>query len=260
MPAVVPAIAQVIGLLGVALEVCLVCRLISSRLLSIYPYFSFYLFAALLRNASLPAAYAYLNASNRQDLYSAYYWNTETVGVLLRCLVVWEVFRHTFPSGSPLRKSVSRAFGMIALVLIVFTLGALWGYHVYGQVRSMNLILDRSFGFAQSVLILSILLVGRRYGVCLGRNLWGISVGFGAWMSLSTVNYALFDLTGSFFTYWQLVRTLSFIVLLLVWNWALWRPSHSPYLADTPLPAEALHTWTQNWNRAFDSLRKVRPQ
>ena len=108
--------------------------------------------------------------------------------------------------------------------------------------------------------VLSILLIGRRYGVYLGRNLWGISVGFGAWMSLSTVNYALFDLTGSFFPYWQFVRTLSFIGLLVVWLWALWSPSQSPYIADTPLPDEILNTWTQNWNRTFDSVRKVRPQ
>jgi hypothetical protein len=149
---------------------------------------------------------------------------------------------------------------MVVLALTVFALGALWSYAAYGRVRSMNLALDRSFGFAQSIFILSILLVGRHYGVCLGRNLWGIGVGFGAWMSLSTVNYALFDLTGSFFPYWQVVRPLSFIGLLLMWNWALWRPSPILDTSEASVPEAALTTWMQNWDRTFSLLRKVKPQ
>jgi len=96
---------------------------------------------------------------------------------------------------------VSRAFGITALGLLIFTFGALWSYLAYSKFLSIHLILDRTFGFAQSIFVLIILLVGRHYGVQFGRNLWGIGVGFGAWMSMSTVNYAMLDLTGSFFPY-----------------------------------------------------------
>jgi len=126
-------------------------------------------------------------------------------------------------------------------------------------LRSLNLTLDRSFGFAQSIFILIILLTARYYGVQMGRNLWGIAVGFGAWISISTVNYALFDLTGSFFPYWQFLRPLSFVGLLAVWTWALWDKSPGPYLADRLVPAAALDAWTQSWNRTQDSLRRVKP-
>ncbi len=259
MPAVVPVISEVIGLSGLALEVCLLWRVALARLVSKYPYFSFYLSCVLLRTIGLPVAQWYWVERARPDVYAAYYWNSETVGVLLRCLVVWELFRHTFPSGSALKRIVSRAFGIIALGLVVFTFGALWSYEAYAKVRSMNLTLDRSFGFAQSIFVLMILLMGRHYGVQLGRNLWGIGVGFGAWMSMSTVNYAMLDLTGSFFPYWQFVRPLSFIGLLVMWNWALWRASPSPYLAEGTLPVAERDAWTDSWNRTLTSLRKVKP-
>jgi hypothetical protein len=193
------------------------------------------------------------------ELYATYYWNTETLGVALRCLVVWELFRHAFPSGSGLRRTVSRGFGVVAVGLLVFTVGALWSYEAYARLRSMNLTLDRSFGFAQSIFILIILLTARYYGVQLGRNLWGIAVGFGAWISMSTVNYAMFDLMGSFFPYWRFLRPLSFVGLLAVWTWALWRASPRPYLSDGTVPAADLDNWTEHWNRTQSSLRRVKP-
>ena len=255
-----PVISEVIGLSGLALEVCLVWRIVLARLVSKYPYFSFYLACVVLRTIGLPAVQWYWVERARPDVYAAYYWNTETAGVLLRCLVVWELFRHTFPSGSVLRRIVSRAFSFIALALLVFILGALWSYQSYARSGSMNLTLDRSFGFAQSILLLTILLMGRHYGVQLGRNLWGVGVAFGAWMSMSTVNYAMLDLTGSFFPYWQFIRPLSFLGLLVAWNWALWRVSSTPYVAEDALPLGARDIWIESWNRTLTSIRKVKPQ
>jgi len=262
MPAVVPAVPQAIVLFGTVLEVCLVWRLLRTGLVLTYPYFSFYLFCVVLRTAALHAVQWYGIDKIPPDVYASYYWNTETIGVALRCLIVWELFRHAFPSGSPLNKIASKGFGVIAFGLFIFAVGAvgtLWGYHSYASFRSVHPALDRSFGLAQSVFILSILLTARSYGIQLGRNLWGIAVGFGAWISLSTLNNAIIDLTHSFYPYLQFLRPLSFVGLLAVWTWALWQASPSPYLSERPIPVADLHTWTENWNRTQSSLRRVKP-
>jgi hypothetical protein len=119
--------------------------------------------------------------------------------------------------------------------------------------------LDRSFGFAQSVLILSILLTAKSYDIPLNRNLWGIAVGFGAWISLSTLDNAVIDLTHSFYPYHQFLRPLSFIGLLGAWTWALWEASPIPSIAERPVPKAELDTWTEHWNRTQSSWRSVKP-
>ena len=93
---------------------------------------------------------------------------------------------------------VSKGFGVIALGLILFSVGILWSYQTYSMVHSAYPAMARSFGFAQAIMILGILLAARYYGLELGRNLRGIAVGFGAWISVSTANNSLIDLRHSF--------------------------------------------------------------
>jgi hypothetical protein len=262
MPTVVSAISQIIVAIGTVLEVCLVWRVLRARLVSKYPYFSFYVFCLLLRTFSLYLVQLYGIHRIPADLYASYYWNTESVGVALRCLIVWEVFRYAFPSGSPLSKIASKGFAAIAFGLFIFAVGALaslWGFHSYATLRSVHPALDRSFGFAQSVFILSILLATKSFGIPLGRNIWGMGVGLGAWISLSTLNNAIIDLTHSFYPYMQVLRPLGFVGLLAVWTWALWEVSPSTSVADHAATPAEIDIWTENWNRTQGSLRRVKP-
>lgn len=262
MSAVVSAFAQVLVVLSAALEVCLVWRLLRAGLVFTYPYFSFYLSCLVLRTAALHAAQWYGVDKIPPDVYAAYYWNTESIGIGLRCLVVWEVFRHAFSPGSPLNQMAVKGFGIIAFGLFIFaigTLSALWNYETYAKFHSLYPALDRSFGFAQSAFILAILLTVKFYGIRLGRNLWGIAVGFGAWISLSTLDNAAIDLTHSFYPYLQFIRPLSFVGLLVSWTWALWEVSPIPSVADRPVTTAELDTWTENWNRTQSSWRRVKP-
>ena len=262
MSAVVSAFALVFVILSAALEVCLVWCLLRAGLVSRYPYYSFYLFCVVLRTAALHVAQWYGVDRIPPDVYASYYWNTESIGVALRCLVVWEVFRHAFPPGSPLNKIAARGFGVIAFGLFIFavgTLSALWSYQTYAKLHSLYPAIDRSFGLVQSAFILAILLAVKSYGIRLGRNLWGIAVGFGAWISLSTLSNAAIDLTHSFYPYLQFLRPLSFVGLLASWTWALWEASPLPSVAERPVPTTELDAWAENWNRAQSSWRMVKP-
>jgi hypothetical protein len=262
MSTIVSAFALVLVILSAALEVCLVWRLLRAGLVSRYPYYSFYVFCVVLRTATLHAIQWYGIDRIPPDVYASYYWNTESIGIALRCLVVWEVFRHAFPPGSPLNKIAAKGFGVIAVGLFIFaigTLGALWSYQAYVKLHSLYPALDRSFGFVQSAFILAILLAVKSYGIRLGRNLWGIAVGFGAWISLSTLNNAAIDLTHSFYPVLQFLRPLSFVGLLSAWTWALWEVSPLPADDHRSIPIVELDTWTENWNRTQSSWRRVKP-
>jgi hypothetical protein len=255
----VPPLSQAIVLLGTSFEVCLVWRLLRNGLTPRYPYFSAYLFCVILRTLALYAVQWYGIENIPPDVYKSYYWNTESIGVALRCLVVWELFRHTFPRGSALNRTVSKGLGLIALGLLIFAVATFWSYQAYATFHSVHPALDRSFGFAQSVLILGILLTARYYDIQLGRNLWGIAVGFGAWISISTVNNAMIDLTHSFLPYWQFVRPLSFVAMVAVWTWAVWEAAPNPQVAEQPVSVSELTAWTEDWNRTLSSVRRAGP-
>jgi len=176
--------------------------------------------------------------------------------------VVWELFRHALPSDSPLQKITARGFGIFAVGLFAFAVAAvcaLWSYQTYASLHALYPVLDRSFGLAQTMFTLAILLVVRSYGVQLGRNLWGIAVGFGIWISLSTLSTAIIDIAHSFYAYLQFVRPLSFVGLLCIWVCALWKVSPVPSIVDYSVSAEEVEAWTTQWNQTQSSLRRVKP-
>jgi len=179
--------------------------------------------------------------------------------VVLRFLVVWEVFRHIFPKGSALNVIFFRGFAMVVAALLMLAVGTFWSYQTYARAHSVWAVLERSSNFTQAAMTLGLLLAARYYGVPLGRQLRGIAIAFGAWASIATANNAVVDLLGSFLPYWQIVRPLSFVALIGTWTWALWKLSPEPRIAQHSVQPSELSTWTESWNRTQSSLRRVKP-
>lgn len=246
-------LAYLIGLSGVAAELCLAWRLLRKDIWRTYSYFSFFVLWVILRSF---ANFAFRGSPNA---YRTLYWVTDVIDVGLRFLIVWEVFRHTFPKSSALHKVVSRGFGVTAMGLVILSLGTFWSYATYVRFHSVYPALERSFAFAQAVMILGILLAARYYEVQLGRNVRGIAIAFGAWSSITTANYAMIDLRHSFLPYWQIVLPLSFVAIFSVWAWAVWVYEPNPAIETTQ--SEALSSgvaqWAEGWDRATSTVRRV---
>ena len=115
--------------------------------------------------------------------------------------------------------------------------------------------MDRSFGFVQALMILGTLVTARYYGVRCGRNVRGIALAFGAWISISTATNAMADLTNSFLPYWYYLRPLSFVVMMVVWIWALWVYEPNPPIVEGE--TVELSQWTQDWNRTISAARTI---
>ena len=220
-------------------------------------YWGFSLFALwlFLRSLALYSAQGLMSPG----VYRAVYWETDLADMGLRFLLVWEVFHHTFPKGSGLHKIVSKGFAVAAFGLVIFSIGAVWSYEAYSRFHSVYPVIERSFGFAQAVMILGLLLTARYYGVQLGRNVWGIALAFGAWSSLSTANNAMIDLHHSFLPYWQLLLPLSCVAMFAAWVRAVWVYAPNPAIAtqDTPDLSADLDRWTEHWGHANSTVRRV---
>jgi hypothetical protein len=187
------------------------------------------------------------------------YWTTDVVDVFVRFLVVWELLRHLFPKGSSLIVLFSRGFAVVIAALLMLAISTFWSYQTYASSHSVRAAMERSSSFTQAVMTLGLLLAARYYRIPLGRQLATIAVAFGAWASIATANNAMIDLERSFLPYWQIVRPLSFVVLIGTWTWALWKEAPEASGAEYPVQAPELAAWTAHWNRTQSSWRRVKP-
>jgi hypothetical protein len=238
---------------ALALELSAVLLLLRKDLWREYQFFFVYAIWLFAANSALLLTDLYFR--QRPAVYPAVYWHIDSVDIVLRFLVVWEVFRQTFPRKSGLNRSLSKGLGMIALGLLVLACATLLGYQNYSGLRSLHMALDRSFGFVQATMILGTLVVARYYGVRFGRNVRGIALGFGTWASISTANSALVDLAHSFLRYGDYLRPVSFVFMLVVWIWALWVYEPNPPIRESE--AVELNQWTEDWNRTISTARTI---
>ena len=215
-------IDHLIFFLGLLLEILILWRGLRQRLSRHYAYFYVYLgyvFATALAQ--------FLVFHFRMSAYAMTYWISAGGAVLLRFSVIWEVFRQTFLSAVAARRVVGHA---LSVVLVSLTAALFFGSDSTGLFFAE---LERKAGFVQAALLMATLLLARYYATPLGRNIWGMALGLGLYLSVSVMNFAALELVKSFFSYWRFVVPLSFIGMLGVWTWALW--SYAP----NPRPATA---------------------
>ncbi|HVB54804.1 MAG TPA: hypothetical protein VNE63_00010 [Candidatus Acidoferrales bacterium] len=242
---------------GMTLDVCLLWRLLRKALWREYPGLFSYVLYDLIATCVL---FGILRSS--PHLYRSLYWKSEIVSMSLGFLVVWEIFRHTFPKGSILRAVVAKGFATVALIPIIFTFSVFWALASYAKFHYLYPVFERSFGFVLSALVLATLLATKYYHVSLGRNVWGIALGFGAYVSISTAIFGLVDVTNLFVPYMQVLRPLSFIAMLATWTWAVWIYVPNPPIAVGRAAAldVALSSWSDNWRRTISAIwRTIHP-
>ena len=217
-----------------------------------YPFFSCYALYLVAQAIALFCTLSFVPV-----LYVKVYWYSEGVNVLLHFFVIWEVFRHVFLKSSVLHEIVLRGFMFGVLGMIVFLAAISWGAENYESSHSVLFASERTLGFCQAFLILAILLLARYYNLHLGRNLWGVAVGFGLFSSFSIVNFALIDLVPSFFPYWQLLTPFGFVSMLGMWTWAIWNYSPNQVVTGGAFDHSDIERWSENWSQALSVIRRV---
>jgi hypothetical protein len=246
---------------AIALELAVLLLLVRNNIWHEYSFFAVYAVWLLIGNSVLIITDVYFRSA-----YATTYWYIDSLDIVFRLLVLWEVFRQVFPKGSALSRSLSKGLGCVALGLLAIAYGTFWIYQnnpslpsdFAERVRAVHLALDRSFGFVQALMMFGTLVVARYYGLKFGRNVRGIALGFGAWASISTADNALVAMTSvanflrSFFSY---MRPLSFVVMLIVWVWALWVYEPNPPIKESE--GLELSRWTEDWNRTISTARKL---
>ena len=226
-------VTNVIWFIAVTLEVTILFRAFTNRTLLQYPYFYGYLGYVLFQDVLRISIYA-----SHRELYQQVYWSTQFVGLLFGCGVVWEIYKLALGPFPGAQRVARYVFGLVALLLVLKAASGI-GHPRLNWAISTTVDLERDLRFVQAIAISALLSVFAFYGLSLGRNLRGLTLGYGVFVASSVINLAVRSRLGDGFQrWWQYLQPLLYVVVLLIWCAALWRysatssPSHTVSLAE----------------------------
>jgi hypothetical protein len=211
-----------------------------------YPFFCTYLVFAVLRLAAIE-----IFATKNYSFFPWFYWYSDLISVLLRFCIAWEVLRHTFPAGTVLRGIATRILLVLSMIL------APAFYFLVEPQGNFFLDLERKLGLAVVAWLVVLLLLARFYGVSMSRNIWGMAVGLGFYVSFSIADFSAFDLKSPLYYAGLILTPYGFVVMLFIWTWALWSYAPAPQLQ--PVSEPSLHAaqagWRRSWRRMVSAIR-----
>lgn len=247
-------LSYVILFLNIILELGLICRLLVNSCWKRYLWLFVYLCFTLIAMDITMFAIFRLNPG----FYGRFYWECESFSMGLRFVVLWDIFRQSFRRIPALFRTASTGLVALALVPLLFSLCAFLSRGYYQRFFHPYFSVERSLDLIQAVLVFGILAAARYYGVCLGRNIRGIAVGLGTYLSVSIVIFSLVDLRSALTPIMQALNPLSFLAMLAIWMCALWVYAPNPPLAaNQPAVENSSIRWWEAWGNMLESIRRA---
>jgi hypothetical protein len=201
----------------VALEILLLARGLRGRLASKYPAFYTYIAFVLLQEPVRAGIKLW-----RPPLYRDVYWSTEILAVIFGCLVVFEIYRvglAAYPGTARMARNVLLLTFAVALVK---ALAIAWNDPRWWMEAAATDI-EGVLRAVQAVAIAVLVALCLFYSIPFGKNLRGILLGYGFFVSwsvaflpfVSSVGINLRHLLGRLYP-------MSYFVVLGVWLVHLW--------------------------------------
>src|SRR5215475_7076913 len=220
-----------IELLGIALELAIVVRGVQQGLFrrfpAFYSYIAFVLVSDTLVFAIRPTPHIYLY----------FYWVTEFLGLVLGCLVFFEFYRialRPYPGTARMARALLFVLFLLAMIkTVVATVNVPeWWFNarpaqVEGVLRVCELLA-----------ILSLTVLFLFYSIPFGKNLRGILLGYGLFVSWCVVCLALVAAgVAKADSLWSYTLPISYVISLFVWTAHLWSYQPNP-VPDRTIPLE----------------------
>jgi hypothetical protein len=211
---------------GLVLLATLMVRALRAGFVSAYSLFYVYVCFVFLTSSFLLVAYLQKSRS-----YSSFYWPIEAIGALLGCGVVWEIYRGAlgrFPGAARMARNALLLILAIVLSRVIANVldrAAWWPSATMIEV-------ERDLRAAQAVVLIGLVLVLLLYRIPLGRNLWGMALGYGLLIGTNLITLALRAFFGqSFQTAWRYLQPISYLAVLATWCATLWSYHPAPQSA-----------------------------
>jgi hypothetical protein len=216
---------------GIVLEFLLALRGYQQSLFRRYPIFYAYISFVLVTDIAMGV----LHFSAHTYLYL--YWIVEFLGLVLGCLVFLEFYRvalGAYPGTARMARTLLAVLFLLALIkTVVGTLSVpRWWFDAKpAQVEGMLRV-------CELLAILSLIAVLLVYSIPIGRNLRGILLGYGVFVSWAVICLALVAAgIAKSDSIWSYTFPLSYLISLFVWTVHLWSYQPNP-VPDRAIPLE----------------------
>jgi hypothetical protein len=215
------------------LEAILLARAIRGNYFGKYALFYAYLLCVFIQ--SLARFYVF---SWHAGLYPYFYWATQFIDTLMGCGIIFELYRQglVYYQGAA---RMARNLILFVFATVISKVLASAMSDVNFSLAMMGYDLERDLRIVQSVLLIVVIGLSYYYAIRLGKNLWGMMLGYGFFLGTSIINLTIRTQEGSSFQrLWEYLQPLSYVVVLGIWCAALW--SYSPI--EVPVPGANLET------------------
>ncbi len=195
----------------------LLFRGIRAKLWIVYPvfyvYISFVLFQSFLR---------LLIFQYNAHLYRYVYWTTEFIGVALGCGVVFEIY-HVGLLAYPGSARMARRLLTIVFVMALTKGLAEASNNSQWWAETTTIGIERSFRTVQAFAIAALVGLFLFYSIPFGRNLRGVLLGYGLFITASVMWFTFAEAGGDRFRYfWSYLNPASYDLALCLWVVTLW--------------------------------------
>jgi hypothetical protein len=231
-------------------EILLLARSAWTKLFTKYPVFYAYVLFVLLQSITRFSIYHWYPV-----WYPECYWYTEFVGVVVGCGVLFEIYRRGL---APYPGTARLARNVLALVVAVAVGKALAGALRGGLWLPSRTTaeLERNLRAVQACAILGLVILLVAYSIPLGRNLRGIIIGYGLFISTSLINMAVLAYLGSnILRVWSYSQQVFYLLVLCIWTVSLWVASSQPALAASPEIAPSYETSERKTRERWKRIR-----
>jgi hypothetical protein len=173
--------------------------------------------------------------------------------MLTGCCIIVEVLKRTVSLAVRGRVVTNTLY--IALIFICGWLAASYLGARTDMHGLRNILLERDFRLAQSLLLVGLAASVLYYRIPVGANLKGMFVSYGLYVGVSLVTLAVrVYREPAFSPVLAIVRPFSYAIALWIWTVALWTYHPNPVVQPTPdseIPSEALNVQSKRANGAI---------
>ena len=215
---------------GDALVFLLLLRGMQTGLPRRFPVFCFYLAYTLIEGITLTAVRLLW-----QDYYVTASWLARFPLITVEYGLLWEISRSVFRRFPGAGKVADRFLLLIFAFVTAryFLTSAPSGSGFFD--RPVNL-LERDLHIAEAIVLFGIIASARYYMIRAPRNLFGLMLGYGLFISVDVVALTAMSYWPEYWIWLGNAISLAFILCLVVWIVTLWIPDPVPVDSGSPVP------------------------
>jgi hypothetical protein len=207
--------------IGLSLEIAVALLAIRRRLFSELPIFTLYLSLVALVQIGVWGVFLTSGLNSRASFWT--YWDTQGILVFFRAMVIGELARRILSPYEGVWALARMVLSTVAVILLIVAgVTAFQNQHTLITFISS---LERGLEFAVIGTLGLTILFSRYYEIEIERPVMLIAIGLIVYSSIAVANsHVLNNWLGSYFNIWAEIRNDSFVIALLFWLAAVWKP------------------------------------